>query len=75
MRLAFDSSCLFHPGLRAREFGCYVFIFFFASAPTGSPVITTTSYPVCVFQLVKAFLCLTVFFSSVAFVVDAFNQC
>lgn len=72
LRLAFNSLCLFDPGLKAQEFGCCVFIIFlFTSASTGSAV---SSYPVCVFRLVKAFLCLTVLFSSVAFVVDTFNQ-
>ena len=75
LRLAFNSLCLLDPGLKAQEFRCCVFvIFLFTSASTRSAVITSRSYPVCVFRLVEAFLCLTVLFSSVAFVVDAFNQ-
>lgn len=75
LKLAFDFIVSLSSWPESQEFGCCVFIvFLLTEASTGSPVIRITSYPVYVFRWVKAFLCLTVLFSSVAFVVDAFNQ-
>lgn len=75
LKLAFDFIVSLSSWPESQEFGCCVFIvFLLTEASTGSPVIRITSSPVYVFRWVKAFLCLTVLFSSVAFVVDAFNQ-
>lgn len=76
LRLAFNSSCLFGPGLRAQSSDAA----FSSSSFAHQLLLDCLSSQarlilfVCVFRLVKAFLRLTVLFSSVAFVVDAFNQ-